>query len=113
MTRHGTTVIGGWLLALFTGVVCGGAGAALSLPAGELMVRVHHVSNFEGGAGYLVAFLLLPLGFLVGAVTGVTLMRVASPRGAVAVFRRQGYAILVSAGLLTVGYAVAYLLGQV
>lgn len=97
-----------WLLALVVGVVCGVAGAALSLYAGELIVRAYKISSFEGGSGYFVVFLLMPLGFIVGLVTGVVMMRVSGAHGLGAVALQQGLAVLVTAGVLTIGYAAAY-----
>lgn len=50
---------------------CVGCGAGLGL--GLLYVSAANVSNFEGGAGYLVVFLFVPLGILIGMIAGAVL----------------------------------------
>lgn len=101
-----------WLMAISIGAVCGVAGAALTMRAADSIIRLFKVSTFEGAAGYLVVFLLVPLGFLVGMITGIVITRLHSPAGAPAIVMSTGLAILVTAGLLTAGYATAYVVRE-
>ncbi len=50
--------------------LCGLLGAVLAALGGEVTTRAHGVSDFEGGRGMLIAFVILPAGFIVGAIIG-------------------------------------------
>lgn len=99
-----------WGPAILAGIACGVVGAALTMMAAGSLVRLFRISSFEGASGYAVVFLLVPLGFVVGLVTGIALLRMTAPAGAAAVGLQLGLAILATAGLLTAGYGAAYLL---
>lgn len=98
-----------WLTVVLAGIVCGLAGAGLTILASESIIRIFRISTFEGAAGYFVVFLLVPLGFLVGLVTGIVLFRVQAPSGPVLFLGYQLLGILVTVGLLTIGYGAVYL----
>jgi len=100
------------LVAILIGLLCGVAGAALTMAASDSIIRLFKISTFEGAAGYLVVFVLVPLGFFVGLIAGIVVMRVNAPSGAPAILMNTGLAILVTAGLLTAGYGTAYLLRE-
>ncbi len=55
------------LIGLFLGAV---VGAALGVGAGLLWTEVFHTSSLEGYSGYLVFLTFMPIGMLVGAVSG-------------------------------------------
>jgi hypothetical protein len=76
--------------------------------AGDLIVRAFRVSTFEGAAGYLVVFVLVPLGFVVGFATGLVVMRTRPRPGLRSALSRLGLALAITAGLLGAGYGVAY-----
>lgn len=61
-----------WRLAgIVLGIVGGGVLAALT---GDLWARIFHISNFEGGRGYFVAFIILPIFIIVGAILGAIMI---------------------------------------
>lgn len=99
-----------WLLAILIGALCGVVGAVLTMMAGDSIIRLFRISTFEGAAGYLVVFILVPLGFLVGLLTGIVILRVNAPVGAIPILLNTGLATLATSGLLTAGYGTAYLL---
>lgn len=99
----------GWGLALLAGLVCGLAGAVLTAFAGDAIVRLFRISNFEGAAGYAVAFLFIPLGFAVGLATGTIVMRVAMPSGPGPFVLHLVLGILITLSLLAAGYGLYYL----
>jgi len=49
-------------------------GACVALVLATAIVEVFQVSNFEGQAGYFVAFLVVPLFALVGAIVGLLIV---------------------------------------
>ena len=90
-----------WLRAIGIGLVTAVVGGALTVFCADVATRVNGVSDFEGGRGMFIGFVLLPAAvvgsFLVGAVAAV-----AGPlagRGAYVV--RQSRAIAVVS--LTIG----------
>jgi len=74
------------VVALLLGLVLGAiGGGAIAVGIGVLWVDVFEVSHFEGGAGYLIFLLFLPLGILIGAPLGAFLgWHLARPRPAIA-----------------------------
>lgn len=50
------------------------AGGALGLFLGEVIAEMLNVSNFEGGRGYFVVFLMVPLFALAGAILGAIMI---------------------------------------
>lgn len=67
-TPNWVRLILGGLLGLVLG---GGFGALLGDPIG----MAFQVSNFEGGRGFFVAFFIIPLFAVIGAITGAILLR--------------------------------------
>lgn len=56
---------------IIIGVIVGGiVGGAVGVGIGVAYVDLAKVSNFEGGAGMMVAFVFMPLGVIAGAVIG-------------------------------------------
>ncbi|MCC7141166.1 MAG: hypothetical protein IT349_03600 [Candidatus Eisenbacteria bacterium] len=99
----------GWGMALLAGLVCGLVGAVVTAFAGDAIVRLFRISNFEGGAGYAVAFLFIPLGFVVGLATGTIVTRLAAPNGLgpYALYLLLG--TIATCALLAAGYGLFYL----
>jgi hypothetical protein len=69
------------------------AGAVAAVYAGDLGTRAHHMSDFEGGRGMFLAFIILPAGlfggFIIGAGFGLH-----KGSGATHFFRQLGLALL-------------------
>jgi hypothetical protein len=80
-----------WLRALGIGVITALVGGALAIYFGDLGTRAQGVSDFEGGRGMLIAFVLLPAGLLCGFLAGVAWGRRAG-QGAAPFFRDVGLA---------------------
>ncbi len=99
----------GWGMALLAGVICGLTGAVLTAIAGDAIVRLFRISSFEGGAGYAVVFLFIPLGFVVGLATGTIVMRVAAPSGTAPFLMYLVLGMLTTLALLAGGYGLYYL----
>lgn len=59
------------LLGAFIGLVAGGT---LGLFLGEVIAKLLNISNFEGGRGYFVVFLMIPLFAIVGAILGAIMI---------------------------------------
>lgn len=95
-----------WLVALAAGIVCAIVGVAFSAAVSDLIIRAYRIPSFEGASGYFVLFVLLPIGAIVGFVTGFAVLK-AGPAGPTVV--KFVLAPLVTAGLLTIGYGIAYL----
>jgi hypothetical protein len=73
------------LLGLVLGLL---GGAALGIGAGVAWVEFFKTSNFEGYSGMLVFFTFMPIGALLGAVTGAILFGVMAARDPEAVVER-------------------------
>ncbi|MEZ4617690.1 MAG: hypothetical protein R2867_19550 [Caldilineaceae bacterium] len=56
-----------WTLGILIGLIVGGAAGAL---LGDPISAALHISNFEGGRGYFVIFLIIPGLALLGAIVG-------------------------------------------
>ncbi|MGA2567471.1 MAG: hypothetical protein ABSF41_11665 [Pseudolabrys sp.] len=50
------------------------AGGALGVGIGSICVEVFQVSKFEGGAGMMVFFTFMPVGAILGGITGAYLL---------------------------------------
>jgi hypothetical protein len=88
-----------WLAAILVGVICGIAGAVLTMMAGDSITASFGFRTSRSGR----LSRRLPArtaGFLVGLITGIVIMRVNAPHGAGAILLYQGLGILVTAGLL-------------
>jgi hypothetical protein len=81
-----------WMRALGIGMITALAGGALAVFFGDLGTRAQGVSDFEGGRGMLIAFVLVPAGLFCGFVAGVAWGRRAG-RGAAHFFRDTGLAV--------------------
>ena len=91
------------LVAILTaafGLLAGGFG-------GEWATRAHGMSDFEGGRGMFIAFVLAPLGALVGLIVGVVVSRRIGGAGPAAFGRAQGLALAITATLAFVASALA------
>lgn len=95
-----------WPFALLVGLVTGVGGAAFGTWVADIVTRAWQVPDREGGRGMLIAFVLLPLGFLFGLVVGTVTARwgarAAAAAGAEAGFG-AGLMRLALAALITVG----------
>lgn len=61
-----------WRLAgVVLGIIVGGV---LAMLTGDLWGRLFNVSNFEGGRGYFLAFFILPIYVIVGAILGAIMV---------------------------------------
>ena len=88
------------LVAFLTAVV----GCALALFAGDYITRLLHVSDFEGGRGYMLVFICGPLGIIAGLVVGVIVGICTKRAGFAGFLTAQGLSILIVgaiAGFLT------------
>lgn len=61
--------------ALLGGVLGAALGGVAGVLLGLAFVELAQVSDFEGRSGYLVGFLFMPAGIVVGAVAGAILLR--------------------------------------
>jgi hypothetical protein len=55
------------LIGLFLGAIAGGV---IGIGLGMLWIKVFHTSDFEGYSGMLVFYSFMPIGIIVGALTG-------------------------------------------
>ena len=55
------------LIGLFLGAIAGGV---IGIGLGMLWIKVFHASDFEGYSGMLVFYSFMPIGIIVGALTG-------------------------------------------
>lgn len=90
-------------IAFLTGIL----GAVLAVVGGEITTRAHHVSDFEGGRGMLLAFVILPAGFIVGAIIGgVAAKKWPGPGfGGFAQAQLIGWGITAALALMVFGFA--------
>ena len=93
------------LVALLTAA----AGCGLALVAGDYITRLLHVSEFEGGRGYMVVFVCAPLGILAGLVVGLVVgIRTKRP-GLAGFLIAQGLSILIISAVAGILTGVIYL----
>jgi hypothetical protein len=64
-----------WLPSLLIGLVTAFASGALAAWVGDVVTGAWHVSDREGGRGMLIAFVLIPAGFVFGLVVGTITAR--------------------------------------
>ncbi len=63
------------LLLGFLGLILGlFAGGAIGIGVGSICVEVFQVSKFEGGAGMMVFFTFMPIGAILGGLSGAYLL---------------------------------------
>src|SRR3954471_7491041 len=84
-----------WPVALLVGFITGILGAILIAPVADWGTQEHHVSNFEGGRGYAVMCVFIPLGLIAGSVSGFVVGLLLSGRGFIGFLKRQGVALAV------------------
>lgn len=70
-----------YVLAYFAGILGAAIGFVAALFAGDIVTRMMGVSDFEGGRGMLLVFVIGPAGGLVGLIAGVTTAFVLRSRG--------------------------------
>ncbi|MEY2491789.1 MAG: hypothetical protein QOH24_740 [Verrucomicrobiota bacterium] len=93
-------------VALLTGV----AGATISLPVADWLSNIYRISNFEGQRGYMVIFLFVPLGIVVGLICGfIAATRIKHPdwRGFAQALGTGLAMLLIVAATTSVLYALA------
>ncbi|MBS0531451.1 MAG: hypothetical protein JSS22_18985 [Proteobacteria bacterium] len=74
------------LLGLILGAL---GGAVLGIGAGIAWVEVSKTTSFEGYSGMLVFFTFMPLGTLIGAITGAVVFGVLAARDSKIAIERQ------------------------
>jgi MFS family permease len=97
-----------WLSLLTTGLITGVVGAVVAAVVADRVAEYRNVSNFEGARGYLILFIFVPLGFLVGLGLGVWLARY-GPVGIVGWARQQAIALGAAALLIAAAGGIVYL----
>lgn len=85
--------------ALGIGVITALIGGALAIFFGDLGTRAQGVSDFEGGRGMLIAFVLLPAGLFCGFIAGVAWGR-RQGQGAGPFFRDVGLAAATTTAII-------------
>ncbi len=96
-----------FLLIAATGILCAILGGTLAGLVGDCYTRWFHVSQREGGAGYLVAFLIL-LGGIAGLITGI-----AAGAANDAFLPGLGWGSGIVVSVASVIFALCYLLGDI
>ncbi len=86
-----------WPVALLVAFITAIGSAALTIPVADWAMEVLNVSNFEGGRGYSIVFLYVPLALLAGFATGFALSFFVKRGGFAGYAIRQGIALLVTA----------------
>jgi hypothetical protein len=97
-----------WPIALLVGFVNAIAAAVLCVPVADWAMEQLHVSNFEGGRGYAIVCLWIPLSFIVGFVVGFGISFVVKRGGFVGYAIRQGLALFIVAILICGAGGLAY-----
>jgi MFS family permease len=60
-----------WKIALLVGLLTAIITAVVTAPVADKVTRMHGVSDFEGGRGMAIAFVLIPAGFIGGFLLGL------------------------------------------
>ena len=97
-----------WPVALLVGVISGIVGAAICAPVADWAMQAHHVSNFEGGRGYAVVCLWLPLAFIVSFIVGFVVSLQIKRIGFVGYLLKQVVALVAVALLVAAGGGLGY-----
>jgi MFS family permease len=92
-------------IALLTAI----AGAVVSIVASVYLTELYHVSDFEGGRGMLVFFVLAPLGFIVGLIVGLIVALLSRGPGFGGFVKAQGIALGITLGLAAIVSGILYL----
>ncbi|MDQ6939931.1 MAG: hypothetical protein M3119_07215 [Verrucomicrobiota bacterium] len=97
-----------WPVALLVGLVNGIAAAVLCTPVADWAMQEHHVSNMEGGRGYAMICLWIPLAFIVGGIVGFVVSLQVKRRDFVGYLLKQGIAIALAVLLVGLGAGISY-----
>ena len=99
-----------WLPAGLVGLVTGAITAFVGAYAADLGTRWHRVPDMEGQRGMAIAFLFIPLAFVVGLVVGIVVARRGGDVGSFAAgLARLAKAVGVALGLVAVTLGFAWL----
>ena len=60
-----------WKIAITVALLTGIITAVITAPVADRITKAHGVSDFEGGRGMMIAFLLIPAGFIGGVLIGL------------------------------------------
>ena len=60
-----------WKIAITVALLTGIITAVITAPVADRITKAHGVSDFEGGRGMMLAFLLIPAGFIGGVLIGL------------------------------------------
>lgn len=93
------------LVALLTAA----AGCALGLFAGDYITRLLHVSDFEGGRGYMLIFVCGPLGLISGLLVGLVVGIFTKRPGFAGFFVALGLSLLIISAIAGILTGVIYL----
>jgi MFS family permease len=97
-----------WPLAILLGFINALFTALASGFAAEWGTRWHKVSNMEGGRGMLIAFIFVPLGFIVGLIVGLWIARSKETATFAAGLGRLGFSMGVSLVLVACVLGLAW-----
>lgn len=100
-----------WMRAVGVGVITALVGGVMAIVFGDLGTRAQGVSDFEGGRGMLIAFVLLPAGVLCGFVAGLAFGRRAG-QGAARFFRDAGLAATTTTAIIAAVGGLAMMTGD-
>ena len=90
----------GFVAGLLTAFLSGVCGAVAAFVAADVGTRAQGVSSFEGERSYLIVFVLVPLGFVLGVGVGAVVAYVARSRGLAGLARQAGLAVLITCALI-------------
>jgi len=85
------------------------AGCFLAFFAGDQITQLLHVSNFEGGRGYMVVFVCAPIGIILGFIIGLAVSLCVKRTRFVGFLIAEGFALLISCVAAVVITGLVYL----
>ncbi|MBN8549965.1 MAG: hypothetical protein J0M12_11675 [Deltaproteobacteria bacterium] len=97
-----------WLSAIFIAFLTAVFSAVATVLIADVATRWHHVSDFEGARGMLIAFVWLPLSLIVGFVVGLVAARWKSASGRVLWYHAIGRAFGIASVILGLSTLVAW-----
>lgn len=83
-----------WKIALLVALLTAIITAVVTVPVADRMTRFHGVSDFEGGRGMLIAFVLIPAGFIGGGLLGLLGTRLVHATEWVQLWKALGLSVL-------------------
>ena len=89
-----------WPVALLVGLVTAIASAIICVPIADWAMEALHVSNMEGGRGYAMVCLWIPLSIIVGFAVGFVVSFLVKRGGFAGYAIRQGLALLIITALI-------------